>query len=198
MVGFMNSNSRAFLSAVLSDFGYEIHETLVDGEELNGITKRRRYCMVATVADHFSFNFETLETQTVESILEGNTEDHQWHAFEGYKARERKNLAEGRNFTMNVVNYSDSIVGTIGAGYSKARVSEPILRHPDPDIELYRRFTKREIARLHAIEESFILPSAETTACHILGNGVWAEGWRQVANSIATAVARTGGFLFAA
>lgn len=186
--GFMGSYSRVFLSQVLADFGYEIHESFVDGKELNGMTKRRRFVMVATVIKNFAFDFETLESKTFESILEGETEDHKWSAFEQYKERQRKNLAEGRNFIMQICEYSDTITGTFGAGYKKGRVSEPILRHPDHSVELYRQFTAREIARIHGIADSYVLPQSETAACHVLGNGVWAEGWRQVACSIATRV----------
>ncbi|TDA63613.1 hypothetical protein E0765_07195 [Sulfuricurvum sp. IAE1] len=187
--GFANSYSADFLKAVLEDFGYTIHENFVDGKELNAMSKRRRYCMVATVVEKFKFIFKPLEPKTIGSIIEGNVEDHEWKAFENYKAREEKNLAEGRNFTMNVIRYDDTITGTFGAGYAKCRVSEPLLAHPDPDTELFRLFTAREIARIHGLSEDYILPDSFTAACHVLGNGVLASGWRQVAHSIKAALA---------
>ena len=187
--GFAKTYSADFLRAVLEDFGYTIHETFVDGKELNAMTKRRRYCMVATVVEGFEFAFAPLETRTIGSILEGNVEDHEWKAFENYKAREEKNLAEGRNFTMNVIRYDDTITGSFGAGYAKCRVSEPLLAHPDPDVELFRLFTEREIARIHGLSELYSLPESFTAACHILGNGVMASGWRQVGMSIKKALA---------
>lgn len=186
--GFAKSYSASFLRVVLEDFGYSVYEDFVDGKELNAMTKRRRYCMVATVVEDFKFDFRPLETQTISSILEGDVDDHEWETFDGYKAREEKNLLEGRNFTMNVIRYEDSVTGTFGSGYAKRRVSEPLLKHPDPDTELYRLFTAKEIQRIHGIREDYVLPESFSAACHVLGNGVLVSGWRQVASSIKTAL----------
>lgn len=188
--GFAGSHSCAFMKAVLEDFGFTVHEDFIDGKQLNAMTKRRRYCMVATVIEDFELSLEPLKPQKIESILEGETDDHEWEAFESYKMREKKNIAEGRNFKMNVVRYHDTVTGTFGAGYMKRRVSEPILAHPDPDVELFRLFTKKEIARIHGFDDSFLLPESNTAACHILGNGVMSSGWRQVGTSVKNGLAR--------
>ena len=187
---FKNSMMAEMIKNVLGNAGYHISDNVVQADNFGGLTKRSRYVMIASMKEGIDIpDAIPFTPKTVESILEIPLSDREWLTEENSKSiatflrREKEHKAKGNNFSMADCLPSDmSGVATITKGYYKRRLTDPILKHPEKDA--YSFFTPRELARINGLPDSFILPTAKTTAGEIIGQGVSVDAFKAIAKTI--------------
>lgn len=191
VVGFQKSAMADIIRSVLSFRGYKVSETILTGTDYGSMTKRKRFCMVATISNTpFEFSKQKIMNfRSVADILEVSVEDRVWLDRENSKSiaysldKEQAHIKKGQGFRFARTYLTDTITKTITKGYYKNRLTDPILVHPE-DENRFSWFTPRELARINGLPDDFILPEAKTKAGEIIGQGVCYEAFCSVANDI--------------
>jgi len=194
VVGFQKSAMADIIRAVLSMRGYKISEKILTGTNYGSMTKRKRYCLVATISDTpFKFsNNSQMNFRTVSNILEVPIADRVWLDKDNSKSiayslkKEQAHIVKGDGFRMARAHLNDTIIATITKGYYKNRLTDPILVHPE-DNNKFSWFTPRELARINGLPDSFILPNGKrdkTKSGEMIGQGVCYEAFYSVATDI--------------
>jgi DNA (cytosine-5)-methyltransferase 1 len=165
---YASTGSMCILRNQLRDFGYAVHETVLQAQDWNALEHRERMCMVA-VTHGMHFDFDSLVRppkveRTVSEVLDDVPEDSDlWSPMQGLKDKEARDKAAGKN--------------------SKARSTDPKLQHPsNPD--LLRHFTPAEHARLKQIPTTLIAGLGMTIAHELLGQSICYEPFRAVGRCI--------------
>jgi len=195
---FGSSAMIAMVRYVLTSMGYKISEQLLIGTDYGSLTKRKRYVMVASIKDTFSFNkMKTTKcTKTIAGILEVPIEQRDWLNKDNSKTiayslrKEQEHIRKGDGFRLARTKIDDNCVATITKGYYKNRLTDPILIHPNiPDT--FSWFTPRELARINGLPDSFILPNVKGTAGEIIGQGVCYEVFNNLGKAICDTFTKT-------
>lgn len=182
---YRSSASMWIIRHQLRDLGYVVHETILDGQEWGVLDCRRRMCMVA-VTEGMEFDFAQLmlpvieHQTTVADILENVPLDSsRWTPMTHLLSKAVRDLEQGKNFQMQVVEPDATWIRTMGKGYNKNRGTEPKLRHPfNP--ELLRIFTPVEHARSKGEDPALVEGLSATAAHALLGQGVISPAFRGV------------------
>jgi DNA (cytosine-5)-methyltransferase 1 len=189
---YLTSASMCILRNQLRDFGYDIHEEVLQGADWNALEHRERMCMVA-VTKGLSFELSSLVRperceRRIGDILDPVLEDaSSWSRMEGLKAKQERDKAEGKGFAMQIVTAFDTKCPTITKGYAKVRSTDPKLQHPsNPD--LLRQFTPAEHARIKGIPERLVSDLSATQAHELLGQSICYEPFRAVGWLIGSAL----------
>lgn len=187
VVPYMTSVSAVILRKMLTDMGYHIWEDVLAGQDFGSLTSRRRYCMVASMKEGFKLVKQLgLFRKNVGDILEEDAGE--WlhvgnsQTIRTFKSHVEKQKAKGNCYRMETVQKWSEKVPTITRGYYKYKTTNPVLKNGD--LDEYRFFTKRELARIHGLPDDFILPEAKGTAGEIVGQGVSYEVFNTVAKSV--------------
>lgn len=188
---FKNSAMAAMTRYVLTSMGYNIEETILHASEYGSLTKRKRYCMVASIKKGFTFDdkYKTNCLKTVSDILEISIEDRVWLTKENSDTiaysliKEKKHIEKGEGFRLGRTYLEDTIVGTVTKGYYKNRLTDNILVHPD-NKEMFSWFTPRELARMNGLPENYSLTGTKVTDGEIIGQGVAYEPFNAVGKMI--------------
>ena len=187
---FGNSAMAAMTRYVLSTMGYHISETLLAGNNFGSITRRNRYCMVASIKKKFDFSFSNIENKrTVSDILEIPLEKRVWlnpmnnRTIAYSLKKELKHIEKKEGFRLGRTYIDDSIVGVVTKGYYKGQLTNPILVHPEKE-NTFSWFTPRELARINGLPETFKIPEVKTTAGEIIGQGVCFDVFASLGRSI--------------
>lgn len=177
VVPFSRSASMHVIRTVLKGWGYELHETVLSGNEMGCIEDRERYFMVA-VTEGIPFDLEKLvpvrqKEATVGDILEPIPEDSDlWFSKDKFEKRQEKNAKAGRNFKAQYVRPDFERYLTVGKDYNKRRLSEPSIEHPTDDRKV-RLLTPVEHARGKGIPVELLDPNMAVGPQHqVLGNSV--------------------------
>ncbi len=193
---YLTSASMCILRNQLRDFGYDLHEEVLQAAGWNALEHRERMCMVV-VTKGLSFDFSSLvrpekRERRIGDILDPISEDAScWSRMEGLKAKQERDKAEGKGFAMQIVTSFDTRCPTITKGYAKVRSTDPKLQHPsNPD--LLRQFTPAEHARIKGIPERLVSDLSATLAHELLGQSICYEPFRAVGRSIGTALKACG------
>lgn len=189
---YQDAGSAWILRNQLRDWGYDVHEIVLDGAEFNALEHRKRLCLVAVTAG-VPFSFDALERphaqpQRLGDILEPiPLDDPCWSAMEGLKAKEVRDLAAGKGFRMQILDEDSPKLGTLTKGYAKRRSTDPRLRHPS-NPELLRQFTPTEHARAKHIPAHLVAGASTTLAHEILGQSIvhsaFVAVWRLIGRSL--------------
>lgn len=190
VVGFQKSAMVDIIRAVLSMRGYSISEKILIGTEYGSMTKRKRFCMVATISNvPFSFSKHGHKNlRKIEDILEIPVANRVWLSKENSKTmayslqKEQNHISKGDGFRIARTSLSDEVVATITKGYYKNRLTDPILVHPDND-NMFSWFTPRELARINGLPDTFALPEGKrvkTKSGEMIGQGVCYEPFHRV------------------
>jgi DNA (cytosine-5)-methyltransferase 1 len=187
---FKHSEMRDLIVSVLGFMGYTVSEKILKSDEFGSMTRRKRYCMVATIGEKFHFPniIPKSSSRCIRDILEIPVEKREWLSRETSATlaytldKELKNIQSknGNNFRIGRVYLDDRTTPTVTKGYYKFRTTDPILVHPH-DNTLYSRFTPRELARLHGLPDTFKLPRdnkgnvKKSVSGEIVGQGVSIE-----------------------
>ncbi|AXH16320.1 hypothetical protein CP985_14395 [Malaciobacter mytili LMG 24559] len=188
---FKNSAIATMARYVLTSMGYNISETELIGSDYGSLTKRKRYCMVASIKKGFKFldSYKIECNKTVKDILEIPIDDREWHSIHNsrlasfYLKKEAEHIAKGNGFRIARTSINDNITATITKGHYLQRITEPILVHPE-DSNCFSIFTPREIARINSLPDDFKLPEAKTTSGEIIGQGVCYNAFNAVGKMI--------------
>lgn len=173
---YANSASADILRNQLRDMGYITHERILNGKEWGTLENRDRWVMVA-VTHGIEFDFTQLmppdaKVQRLGDVLEAiSPDDPRWSKMQGLKDKEVRDLAEGKNFKMQVFDAESEHIGTLTKGYAKVRSTDPKIQHPD-DPELLRQLTPVEHARIKQVPEHLIEGLSNTIAHEVLGQSV--------------------------
>src|SRR5690606_5230773 len=125
--------SMHMIRDVLTEWGYVVHETVLDGDETT-LEDRKRLCMVA-VTEGLTFNWNLMPTRKREARL-GDVLEHvsldsdAWKSCDYLHEKEQRDREAGKGFRMQLVDEESVRVGTIGRHYAKWRSTEPLIRHP--------------------------------------------------------------------
>ncbi len=200
VIGFQKSVMMDIIRSVLVLRGYSISEKILKANEYGSMTKRKRFCMVATIS-HKPFLFssqQSMNLRTVGEILEVPIENRIWLDKNNSKSiaysleKEQAHIEKKEGFRIARTSTTDTIAATITKGYYKNRLTDPILVHPDNN-ERFSWFTPRELARINGLPDSFILPDGKkdkTISGEIIGQGVAFEPFFQVAKDIISHIRR--------
>lgn len=174
--GYQNTISMTVIRQVLQGWGYNIHETTLEGNALGALEARSRFCMVA-LTEGIEFDFSQIQAvrekePNLGAVLEEIPADSpQWRSSGYLRDKEERDRAANKGFRMQIVGPDNGGCGTIGRGYSKVRSTEPKVGHPsNPD--LIRQLTVAEHARVKSIPKSLVAGVSATTAHEILGQSV--------------------------
>lgn len=195
--GYEGSASAAILRSQLRDLGYRTEERILSGKEWNAIENRNRWCMVA-VTEGIEFNFDQLmppqsvPRQLGEILDPIPLDDPMWSPMEGLKAKQERDIADGKGFRMQVYDESAESVGTIGKGYMRNRSTEPKIRHPE-NPELLRLMTPTEHAKAKGIPPHLVDGLSSTVAHEVLGQSINFDPFRDVAHHVGNAINRFAG-----
>lgn len=169
---FASSASAALLGSRLRQLGYHV-SVGVFGGEMGTLENRERSIMLATHPS-LSLTLNTLKAvmqkeACVRDILEPITlDDPMWKTYSYLADKEVRDKAAGKGFARQLLTGDETLVGVLGAGYAKARSTEPFLQHPT-NPELSRLFTPLEHARLMKIPHRLVQNLSKTVAHQVMG-----------------------------
>jgi DNA (cytosine-5)-methyltransferase 1 len=194
VVEYMSTAAMTVIRSVLTHFGYQLSEQVLDGPSLGSLEKRKRLCMVATTPGVCGpLDFEQLvpvrkKEKTLADVLEViPAESEQWKTY-GYLAqKELRDKAAGKGFMRQLLTGDEEGCGVLGRGYAKARSSEPFIVAPH-DPQLSRLMTPVEHARVKTIPESLIEGLCATTAHEVLGQSVIFSAFEAVGDLLAKTI----------
>lgn len=190
---FKNSAMAAMTRYVLKSMGYHLTETILKGDEYGSLTRRKRFCMVASMKKGFEFDDSYRETtmKTVADILEIPYEERKWLNKDNSDTiaysihKELEHIRKGEGFRLGRTYVTDSIVGTVTKGYTKGRLTDPILTREKDGQEEFSWFTPRELARINGLPDDFNFASdSKSTKSEIIGQGVCYEAFLAVGKMI--------------
>lgn len=191
---FSSTAGMSILRATLEQWGYELHETVVNGCQMGALENRNRLVVVA-VTEGLLIDIETLvpiqeKPATISEILDDVLLiDPSWKEYNYLIEKEKSDKKAGKGFSMQILDSEADKCPTIGRGYSKIRSTEPRLRHPLNN-NLMRQFTVSEHAKLKGIPEKLIKGCADTIAHEILGQSVIYPAFQAVGRAIGNCLKR--------
>jgi len=157
VVGARTSITYQLLREEFKFRGMAVFERILDSSQSGSVENRRRYWMSVVCEDLLvdeAYNMEVPRYQRtydcVNDLLDTSVAEEDWFTTEKYEKRQAKNLAEGRNFKMNLNDGSERHVGVMSRHYAKRQVSTPHLQREDGLIRLY---TGLESARMRSMPE---------------------------------------------
>jgi len=189
---YAKSASAQLIRQHLRDSGYDTHEIELFGPDFGALEARRRWCLVG-VTKGILFDIKSLmpapfEPQTLSDIFEPpEAVANRWSTMPGLKAKQVRDIDEGKGFRMQIYDGPETEVNTLTKGIAKNRSTDPKFRHPD-NPELLRIPTAREHARCKGVPEQLIEGLSQTTAHELLGQGIVYQPFRQVARHIGRAL----------
>lgn len=176
VVPYASTASASILRNQLRDLGYSTHEKVLSGGDFNALEDRKRWFMVAaTEGMHFDWDMLKIpekKTLLLSDILDDIPEDSPlWSEMTGLKAKQERDIADGKNFMMQIFSGQESSIGTLTKGYAKIRSTDPKIAHPNnPD--LLRQVTEIEHARAKQQPPHLIEGLSKTLAHEVLGQSI--------------------------
>ena len=191
---YANTASMEVIRSVFNSLGYHIQERVLDGNEFGALERRKRLCVVAIskgLEDGFDIdNVNPVREKEgcLNDVLEAIPLDSdRWKSFDYLAEKEKRDKAQGKGFTRQLLNGDEAYCGTCGKDYAKCRSTEPFLVHPE-DKALSRIFTPIEHARIKGIPEGAISGLSDTVAHQILGQSVVYPMFEAVGLSLGRAI----------
>lgn len=189
---YRTSASAALLRRQLQDWGYLCHESVLFGPDFGELEARNRWCLVAVTKgiafDLLALPLPATKKRKLASVLEHESSKNcKWSAMPGLKAKEARDLAQGKGFRMQVFGREDTSIGTLTKGLLKNRSTDPKIQHPVHS-NLLRVPTVGEHARVKGIPERLVEGLPATTAHELLGQSIVYGPFRGVAAHIARAL----------
>jgi DNA (cytosine-5)-methyltransferase 1 len=185
---YQNTASMWILRHQLRDLGYDVHETVLEGQDWNVLEHRKRLCMVAvTVGMEFSmsdiYKPEPMVRTLGEVLQDVPVDDPSWSSMQYLKDKEVRDKEAGKGFAMQIVGPASTKVGTIGKSYQKNRSTEPKVAHPS-DPSLLRLLSPVEHCGVKGIRPKLIEGLCSTTAHELLGQSIVPAPFVQVGKAI--------------
>ena len=191
------SASAEIIRAALRTWGYQVHETVLEGNDFGALEDRARMVILG-VSQGLMVRLDDLapgreREETLAAILEDiGPDSDRWRPFAHHVAKQVRDAAAGSNFKLNMLDPSATKVGTMGAGYHKDRTTEPHLRHPT-DPTLARLLTPTEHARAKTIPPELVDGLSPMVAHRILGQSVIWEAFRALGAHLGESMSHLAG-----
>ncbi len=191
---YRTSASYAIYQNQMRDFGYEVTEMVLSGNDFGSLEDRNRMCSVSVSRGmQFSFDMVTkspLNGQTLGQLLDPiAADDPVWSAMPYLKEKAVRDKACGKGFKRQEIQADSQSIPVITRGYNKRRSTDPMLVNPtNPD--LLRLLTVREHARVKGVPEHFVEGLCPTTGHQVLGQGVCFNPFRAVGAALAKGLKR--------
>lgn len=194
---YANTAGMQAIRSALAVLGYDLHETVLNGNAMGALENRDRLCAVA-VTKGLAFDWSALvpvreKEATVAEILDPEGTEHRWSDCAGLKAKQDRDRAayrdqgRGTGFAMQVLTPASASIPTITALYWKWQSTTPKLRHPE-NPELLRQFSPAEHARAKAIPFGLVAGASPTAQHTMLGQAVVFPAFQAVARLLAAAL----------
>ncbi|MFT6903886.1 MAG: DNA (cytosine-5)-methyltransferase 1 [Oleiphilaceae bacterium] len=194
VVEYGTTTSMTVIRSVLGRLGYDLSEMVLGGGEYGVLEDRKRLCVIAT-SKGLNISIEKSDVapvkqkeQSINEILEYVPDDSSaWKTFDYLAAKELKDIAAGKGFKRQLLNGTESSLGTIGKGYNKCRSTEPfIVNQNNP--KLSRLLTPTEHAKAKGIPAYLIEGLSATTAHECLGQSIAYPAFESVGVALAAAL----------
>ena len=172
--------SMSAIRSVLSSFGYDLQERVINGNEFGALENRDRFCLVAmTEGLECSFNLDAVsplysKPDSLADVLEPIPLDSPiWKPYDYLNSKAKKDKENGKGFRRQLFSGADTRISTITRRYYKGGTTDPFILHPQKP-NLSRKITRIEHARMKGIAETYIdTPTiSETVAHEIMGQAV--------------------------
>lgn len=194
---YANTAAMQAIRASLAVMGYDLHETVLNGNDLGALEDRDRLCAVA-VTKGIAFDLAALvpvreKEATVAEILDAPETEHRWSECAGLKAKQERDRAtyrdqgRGTGFAMQILTAASTAIPCINALYWKWQSTTPKLRHPE-NPELLRQFSPAEHARAKAIPFELVAGASPTIQHTMLGQSIVFPAFQAVARLIGSAL----------
>lgn len=193
---YASTASASILRQQLRDLGYVTHERELLATDFGDLEARKRWAMVA-VTRGVDFDMASLTSpgpsaRTLADVLEpAHRVADRWSEMQGLKAKEVRDLSEGKNFRMQVYTGSERSIGTLTKGLAKNRSTDPKIQHPDHP-ELLRVPTVSEHARIKGVPPELVEGLSFTVGHQLLGQAVCVSPFQQLAQHVAKALLTWG------
>ena len=192
VIPYGSTASASILRNQLRDMGYNTHETVLRGEEFNALEHRDRWVMVAaTEGIHFDWSMLVMpekKDMLLSDVLDDvPLDDPSWSEMTGLKTKQVRDLANGKNFKMQIVDGEDVRIPTLTKGLAKNRSTDPKIKHPT-DPSLLRMPTPEEHAKVKQFPPSIIAGLSQTLAHEALGQAVLRDPFVAAGRIIAQAL----------
>lgn len=189
---YQQSASAWIIRHQLRDLGYDVQETIFKGDEWGVLEHRERLCLVA-VTRGLSFDLASVApglrpVPRLGAILEPVPADSPAYREVSYlKAKEEKDKAAGKGFSVPYLTPDADHVPTLRKGYHKGGSCDARLLHPE-NPNLSRLLTATEHARCKQIPECLIQGLSQTTAHELLGQSILFAPFRALGAALASAL----------
>lgn len=175
---YLKTASMAVIRDTLKVLGYRFQKRNLIGGEFGALENRTRMCFLALsdrLPDIFSLDDVTPireKERCLGEILEDiPLDDPMYKTFDYLAKKEAADIASGKGFRRQLLSADATKVGTIGAGYSRCRSTEPFYQHPSVPT-LSRLLTLTEHARVKSIPVELVDGLTATTGHKILGQSI--------------------------
>lgn len=175
---YLESASYAVIRQVLSSWGYELSESILNGNEFGALENRDRMCLVAVTKGIEAFDFANViplreREDSLSLVLDDvDAESDAWKPYDYLAEKEVRDAQAGKGFKRSIYKGDEDSVTTIRRLYNKGGSCDQFLRHPDESKKLFRLFTPGEHARIKTVPEFIIAGLPATTAHEVLGQSV--------------------------
>lgn len=196
---YLSTASYSIIKSVLGQLGYNLQSVVLNGADYGSFEKRERMVCIAItkgLGQEAVFNalFDNIEKMKKPKVTKLKdlldtipANDPSWKEVSYLKEKAIKDKEQGKGFAMQFLTEDSTSCGVIGAGYQKARSTEPRLLHPT-NPELSRLFTPAEHARIKTHNPDIVNGLPATHAHAILGNGVIGAVFEVVGQCLATSL----------
>ncbi|HAS8195742.1 TPA: DNA cytosine methyltransferase [Vibrio vulnificus] len=173
---YAHTASMEVIRSVLSDFGYTLTETIVNGNAFGALENRDRLCAVAVCEgielDLSDLSPVTTKEATLSEVLEPISDDSpMWKPYDYLRIKEERDKAAGKGFKRQLLDGTEPFLGTIGKGYAKCRSTEPFIKF-DGAGTLTRLLTLTEHCKVKKIPTTMVDGCSNTVGHEILGQSV--------------------------
>lgn len=189
---YMTSASFAILQNQLTEWGYDVHASVLEGKSFGCLEHRNRMALVA-VTEGISVDLAAIAAQEADpSRLADYLDDIPgdsplWSEMSYLRAKEKKDIAAGKGFRMQTYDENAEKIGTLTRGYAKIRSTDPKIEHPS-DPSLLRQLTPSEHARIKGVPLPMIQGLGITRAHEMLGQSILARPFRALADYLGQAL----------
>ena len=185
----LESGSGWMARHVLTRMGYTVDARIIDSADLGSVSSRKRAYMVATMFPAVKWpEAVTAEAKLSDILLSPDDLRCEWFSrsteSKGWLFNHwEKQTAKGNGFASQVVNYSDSRIGTIKKRYFAGQGDNQVVAHPDRP-GFYRWLTIGEVKAIMGLPADYDLGTAKTTAGEVMGQGVEVGALTQIIRSV--------------
>lgn len=176
VVSYRDTSSADLIRAMLRDMGYVVHEAVLNGRDFGSPEPRERWILVA-VTSGLDLDLSKVEktgpgTEPLSGYLEDVPLDSpHWREYAYLKAKESRDLANGKGFKRQEVHPTDTEIPVLRRGYWKGGSTDPMLVHPE-NPRLLRKLLAAEHCRVKGFDPSLVEGLSEVRAHEGLGQSV--------------------------